>query len=87
MAILEVSGDGVLRVPAELLAGGRPHARFELDVVGDVTLLRPAGDVRPFWERATPAERVEAFERWAATVPPDTPDIPAESLRREGMYD
>jgi hypothetical protein len=87
MPILEVGDDGVLHVPAELLTGGQPHARFELDVLGEVTLLRPAGQERPFWQRATPAERAAAFQQWASTMPPDTPDVPDESLRREGMYD
>jgi hypothetical protein len=87
MAILEISDDGVLHVPGELLARGRPHARFELDVVGDIATLRPVDPERPFWERATPAERAEAFRRWAESMPPDTPDVPSESLRREAMYD
>jgi hypothetical protein len=87
MPILEVGEDGVLRVPGEFLAGAPPHAQFELDVLGEVMLLRPAGGTRPFWQQATPAERAEAFEQWASTSPPDTPDLPAESLRREGLYD
>ncbi|MGD0901058.1 MAG: hypothetical protein ABR915_24775 [Thermoguttaceae bacterium] len=87
MPILEVSDDGVLRVPGELLAGARPHAQFELDVLGDLVLLRPAGTTGALWRQATPIERAEAFERWAATSPPDTPDLPAESLRREGIYE
>jgi len=87
MPILEVSDDGVLHVPGELLAGAQPHARFELDVLGDVVLLRPAGATSAFWQQATPMERAEAFERWASTSPPDTPDLPAERLRREGIYE
>jgi hypothetical protein len=87
MPILEVSDDGVLRVPGELLAGAQPHAQFELDVLGEVTVLRPAGTARPFWRQATPLERAEAFQQWANTSPPDTPDLSAESLRREGLYD
>ena len=87
MPILEVGDDGVLRVPGELLAGAQPHARFELDVLGEVTLLRPAGAERPFWRQAAPAERAAAFERWASTSVPDTPDLPAECLRRESLYD
>jgi hypothetical protein len=87
VAILEVSDDGVLHVPGRLLAGAQPHARFELDVVGDMMVLRPLDSSRPFWLRATPAERVEAFERWASTSPPETPDLAPETLRREGLYD
>ncbi len=68
MPILEVGDDGVLRVPGELLAGAQPRARFELDVLGQVTLLRPAGAERPFWLHAAPAERAAAFERWASAA-------------------
>jgi len=87
MPILEVGDDGVLRVPGELLAGAQPHAQFELDVLGEVAVLRPAGAERPFWRQATRAERAEAFGQWAATTPPDSPDLPAECLRRESLYD
>jgi hypothetical protein len=87
MPILEVSDDGVLHVPGELLAGAQPHAQFELDVLGEVVVLRPAGAERPFWRQATPGQRAEAFEQWASTSLPDAPDLPAESLRREGLYD
>ena len=87
MPILEVSDDGVLHVPGELLAGAQPHAQFELDVLGEIVVLRPAGATRPFWREATPAQRADAFEQWARTSPPDTPDLPAECLRREALYD
>lgn len=87
MPILEVGDDGVLHVPGELLAGAQPHAQFELDVVGEIVVLRPAGAERPFWRQATPGERAEAFEQWASTPLPDAPDLPGESLRREGIYD
>jgi hypothetical protein len=50
-------------------------------------VLRPAGRDRPFWRQATPVERGEAFERWASNSLPDVPDLPADSLRREGLYD
>ncbi len=87
MPILEVSDDGVLRVPGELLPRAQPHAQFELDVLGEVVVLRPAGAERPFWRQATPGQRAEAFEQWASTSPPDAPDLPGEALRREGIYD
>jgi hypothetical protein len=87
MPILEVSDDGVLHVPGEFLAGAQPHAQFELDVLGEAVVLRPAGKERPFWRQATPGERAEAFERWASTSLPEAPDLPAEALRREGLYD
>ncbi len=84
---LEVSEDGMLHVPSEMLSGARPHSRFEVDSVGNVTVLRPAGAARPFWRQTTPAERAAAFERWAQSPRPSAPDLPADVLRREGMYD
>ncbi|MCX7428413.1 MAG: hypothetical protein NTW96_22640 [Planctomycetia bacterium] len=87
MPILEVGDDGVLRVPGEWLAGAGPHARFELDVLGDVAVLRPAGGERPFWRQATPSQRADAFAEWASAALPEAPDLPAESLRREELYD
>ncbi len=65
----------------------QPHARFELEVLGEVVVLRPAGTDRPFWRQATPGERADAFEQWASSSLPDVPDLPADSLRREGLYD
>ena len=87
MPILEVGDDGVLRVPSELLAGAQPHVQFELDVLGEVVVLRRAGAERPFWRQATSGQRAEAFGEWASASPPDTPDLPAEALRREGIYE
>jgi hypothetical protein len=87
MPVLEVGDDGMLHVPGEFLAGAQPHAQFELDILGNVMLLRPAGVERPLWRQATRAERADAFQRWAETSPPDSPDLPTESLRREGLYD
>jgi hypothetical protein len=87
MPILEVSDDGVLRVPGELLAGAQPRSQFELEDLGGVLLLRPANGTDPFWRHASPAERTEAFGRWASTSPPEAPDLPAECLRREALYD
>ena len=87
MPILEVSDDGGLHLPSELLAGAQPHAQFELEVLGEIMVLRPAGAEQPFWRQATPGQRAEAFEQWARTSRSDTPDLPAESLRRERIYD
>jgi hypothetical protein len=87
MEILEVSDDGMLHIPGKFLTGAQPHAQFELDVLGDIALLRPAGATRPFWQTASGQERAEAFEKWAGAAVPNTPNLPAECLRREGLYD
>jgi hypothetical protein len=53
----------------------------------EVVTVRPAAEKRPFWETATIEARIEAFKQWAKTAPPDTPNVPADSLRREEWYD
>jgi hypothetical protein len=40
MPIVEIGDDGVRRIPAGLLGGSSDHRRFELEQVGEVTLLR-----------------------------------------------
>ena len=87
MALLEVRDDGMLRVAGDMLPGGRPHSQFELEQVGNVTLLRPAGPAGPAHQEATPAERAAAFQRWIDSPRPAAPDLPAERLRRESLYD
>jgi hypothetical protein len=87
VAMLEANDDGVLQLPTEALGGIKPHAKFELEMVGDVFVLRPADKSPPFWQRATKEEWIKAFLEWAETPRPPTPEISLESLRRENMYD
>jgi hypothetical protein len=87
MPLLEVGDDGDLRVPGKLLSGAEPHSRFELDVQGEVFVLRPAGRAQTGLQHASRGERVEAFEQWVAASPADTPDLPLDCLRRESIYD
>lgn len=86
MSIVEISDDGALHVPAELLVGAKPHAKYELEVRGDQIVLRPTDAEKPLWEIADPAERAEAFRRWANQPRPPAPDIPLEYLDREYIY-
>jgi hypothetical protein len=87
MATLETNDDGALFLPPELIGGPKPHSKFELEVLGSTLVLRPADKEQPFWQRATPQERAEAFQRWTNTERPPAPDLPDESLRRENLYD
>jgi hypothetical protein len=87
VTMLETNDDGGLRLPPELIGGVRPHAKFELEVLGDMLLLRPADRERPFWRQATSQQRTEAFRRWAEAPRPPAPDLTDESLRRENLYD
>jgi hypothetical protein len=84
---LETSDDGGLRLPPELIGGVRPHAKFELEVLGDILLLRPTDKNRSFWQQATSQQRADAFRHWAKSPRPPAPDLTDESLRRENLYD
>jgi hypothetical protein len=86
MPILEVADDGMLHVPGEMLPGARPHAQFELEHVGNVALLRPARSSEREPYPVTPAARVKAFEHWLESPRPESPDLPADCLRRENLY-
>ena len=87
MATVETSDDGGLHLPAELLGAVRPHAKFELQVLGGNLLLRPVERDALFRRGATPEERTVAFRHWAARPGPPAPDVPDESLRCEDLYD
>ena len=87
MATVETSDDGALHLPPELIGGIRPHVKFDLEVLGDVLVLRPADKGRPFWQQATSQQRVEAFRHWVESPRPPAPDLTDESLRRENLYD
>ncbi len=85
--MLETNDEGALYVPPDLIGGVRPHARFELEVLDNVLILRPADKDRPFWQTATSQQRAEAFRRWVDSPRPPAPDLTDESLRRENLYD
>jgi hypothetical protein len=85
--MLEANDDGGLILPAKLIGAVKPHAKFELEIFGDILILRPVDKERPFWQRATAQQRAEKFRQWAETSRPATPDISLESLRRENLYD
>ena len=87
MAMLETNDQGALNLPAELIGGAPPHAKFELEVVGDILVLRPVNKDQPFWQRASAQQRAEAFRRWADSPSPPAPELSDESLRRENLYD
>jgi hypothetical protein len=87
MAMLEANDDGGLNLPPEALGGVKPHAKFELERLGNILILRPADKERPFWQRASRKQWIEAFKQWAEAPRPPVPNISLESLRRENMYD
>jgi hypothetical protein len=86
MSIVELSDDGALHVPAELLVSAKPHTKYQLDVYGDVIVLRPAGKDEPIWMNPDPEKRLKAFREYAESPRPPAPDIPLEFLDREHIY-
>jgi len=84
--VLETNESGELQIPAGILGAG-PRARFRLEHEGDALRLVPEAP-RPFWETASPSERVRTFRDWVARFPKRRGSaIPAEALRRENLYD
>ena len=83
MSIVEISDDGALHVPAQLLGGVKPPTKYEMDVRGDTIVLRLAEMETSLWEKRDPAERAGAIMRWANEPRPPAPDIPIEFLGRD----
>lgn len=86
MATLETNEEGALLLPSSILGGAKPHAKFELEVLGDVLMLRPAGQNSDSG-RDTPQQRAEAFRQWTEGARQLAPDLPDDLLRREKFYD
>jgi hypothetical protein len=84
--IVEVSEEGDLHLPADVLEHVRPHTRYEVSLHGDAIVLKPVDSPIPFWATASPRERAEDLARWAAGHT-DGPGLPDEALRREHLYD
>ncbi|MCB0172289.1 MAG: hypothetical protein KDJ97_17220 [Anaerolineae bacterium] len=85
--ILEISQQGSLQIPSELLPQLKPHTHYQLEVQGDTLILRPHEE-QPFWATATPAQRAARFRDWAQqTERPAAPVLTDDSLSRETIYD
>ena len=83
--IVEVTGEGYLALPSELLEHVRPHTRYEVSVRGNVIILKPVSMPSPFWATASPQERADDLVRWAARHA-DGPGLPDDALQREHLY-
>ncbi|MDQ3812499.1 MAG: hypothetical protein M3347_00955 [Armatimonadota bacterium] len=85
--IVEVTEDGALYLPPEVLSHPKPHTRFVVQSQDGSIVLHPVEGSLPFWATATPHERAEALRRFASEKRPPAPPIPLEALRRENLYD
>jgi len=84
--VVELTADGAIQLPANVLEQIKPLSRFELETQDGTLILRPAEREPYFWETATPEEWVANFRQWVASHK-DGPNLPAEAFRRENMYD
>ena len=41
----------------------------------------------PFWQRATPAERVRELREWVSQLPKNSPSLPDEAFSRDSIYE
>ena len=86
--IIEADANGVIVLSPEIGATIKPHARYSLEEEnGDLKLrLKVTEEEKPFWMTATPEERAADFRQWVASHT-DGPNLPAEALRRESIYE
>ncbi len=84
--ILEISQQGDLQIPADILPHIKPHTRYQVEIQGETLILRPQNK-QPFWQIATPTQRVAKFKEWARqTKRPLRPILSDEALSRESIY-
>jgi hypothetical protein len=85
--ILEISKQGSLQIPPEMLPPGQLYTRYQLEIEGETLILRPQKS-EPFWMTSTPAQRAGRFRHWAThSKRPTRPPLPDEALTREALYD
>jgi hypothetical protein len=86
---VEISNEGTIRLPSDVLERMKPHTRFVVEVHNHIVVLRPEDEQQPFWATATPEEKTERFRRWIEEIrkQENSPALPDEALRRESMYD
>ena len=83
--VVEISEEGVLSLPAEVLEQVKPHKRFMVKVHDGTLVLHPESEPLPSWATATPEERAEDLRQWVASHK-DGSGLPLEALSRETIY-
>ena len=84
--IVEVSPDGTIQLPLEVLEQIKPQSRFVIATHNGTLVLKPADGTQFFWETASTEEWIADFRRWVASHT-NGPNLPAEALRRESIYE
>jgi hypothetical protein len=84
--ILEINQQGVLQIPSEMLPDSQPHTRYQVEVQGEILILRPEQN-QPLWQTATPEQRVARFREWVTQAKrPVSPTLSDEATSRETIY-
>jgi hypothetical protein len=84
--IVEVTEEGAIQLPPEMLEKVKPHTRFVVEMQNGTLILRPETKAQPFWATATPEERAQDLRRWVESHK-DGPNLPLEAVSRETIYD
>lgn len=84
--VLEINQQGVLQIPSDILPHIQPHTRYQVEIQGETLILRPQPN-QPFWQTATPEQRVAKFREWVTqTKRPVPPALSDEAISRETIY-
>ena len=84
--IVEVSDEGTIHLPSDVLEQVKPHTRFAVEVHNGIVVLHSTDTEKPFWATATPKERAEDLRQWVANHK-GGPGLSDEAVSRESMYD
>jgi hypothetical protein len=85
--ILEVSEEGVLRLPPELIHQIKLYSRYRLEIQDDTLILYPQSD-QPLWTVSSPEQRAAQLRQWANGIErPSAPPLSDDALKRDAMYD
>ena len=85
-SIVEISTEGHLHLPAEIVQTLQPHTRFSIAIENGRLILSPLPPEQPHWAIATPEERAEHLMAWVKSHK-NGANLPDEALRRENIYD
>jgi hypothetical protein len=85
-AVVELDDNGELRVPAAMLPGATPHARYQVEVRERQVLISPANGAELFWQMAGAQERAADILQWAESHR-QGPGLPDQATTRESIYD
>jgi hypothetical protein len=85
-SMVEMTSDGILHLPDEIVQTLQPHTRFMVEVENGRLILSPVASEQPFWATATPEERAERWHQWVQSHK-NGPNLSDEALRRENIYD